>query len=167
MEMLPCARNPDYSVTRCGRVFRTVRARFGKPVPHEIAQTTGPRGYKWVGSGKPSGLYTVGVHRLVAEAFLPNPDGLPEVAHIDGNPGNNSANNLRWSSHADNQRDRYLHGTHNRGENSAYAKLKVLDVVALRAGVFQPDAVAAHRGVSAKYAREVAKGKDWPDVVTR
>lgn len=36
------------------------------------------------------------VHRLVAEAFLPNPDNLPNVYHIDGNRLNNKLSNLRW-----------------------------------------------------------------------
>lgn len=47
------------------------------------------------------------VHRLVAEAFLPNPNNLPEVNHIDENPENNVVTNLEWSSRLDNQR----HGT--------------------------------------------------------
>ena len=36
------------------------------------------------------------VHRLVADAFIPNPNNYPFIDHIDGNPANNNAENLRW-----------------------------------------------------------------------
>ena len=36
------------------------------------------------------------VHRLAAQAFIPNPDNLPEINHKDENPGNNSVDNLEW-----------------------------------------------------------------------
>lgn len=42
------------------------------------------------------------VNRLVATVFLPNPDNLPQVAHIDGNRQNNIVTNLRWSTIKDN-----------------------------------------------------------------
>ena len=42
------------------------------------------------------------VHRLVAEAFLPNPDNLSDVNHKDQNTSNNVLSNLEWLSHFDN-----------------------------------------------------------------
>lgn len=42
------------------------------------------------------------IHRLVAQAFIPNPDNLSEVNHIDYNRSNNMVNNLEWVSHQQN-----------------------------------------------------------------
>lgn len=43
------------------------------------------------------------VHRLIAETFLPNPENLPVVDHIDENKANNKVSNLRWCTHQQNR----------------------------------------------------------------
>jgi hypothetical protein len=54
---------------------------------------------------------SIRVHRLVAEAFIPNPSGHPCVRHLDGNPKNNHVTNLAWGTYADNEADKARHGT--------------------------------------------------------
>lgn len=50
------------------------------------------------------------LHRLVAELFIPNPDGKSEVNHIDGNKENNCVSNLEWVSSSENKLHAYASG---------------------------------------------------------
>ena len=86
---------PHLFVSRTGQVWTTTYNRLLKP---HISN----RGYLRIGLNKDKVIKTVGVHRLVAEAFIPNPDNLPQVDHIDGNKLNNTVENLQWISPSDN-----------------------------------------------------------------
>ena len=64
--------------------------------------SNGKRGYLVISLFHDGKMYLKPVHRLVAEAFIPNPEGKPQVNHIDGNKLNNNIDNLEWVTSKEN-----------------------------------------------------------------
>lgn len=64
--------------------------------------TTQASGYKYVMVEFNGKQKNCRLHRLVAMAFVPNPNGYREINHIDGNKANNNADNLQWITHSQN-----------------------------------------------------------------
>nr|DAH94678.1 MAG TPA: homing endonuclease [Caudoviricetes sp.] len=75
---------------------------------HLLKQTVGNKGYLYVTLNKNGKHWTYFVHRLVAQAFIPNPNNLPTVNHMDECRTNNCVKNLEWLSYKDNN----LYGNH-------------------------------------------------------
>lgn len=63
-----------------------------------------PKGYLSVSLSKNNKIKLQRIHRLVAQAFIPNPDNLIQINHKDGNKTNNNVENLEWCSCKDNIR---------------------------------------------------------------
>ena len=78
-----------YAVTSCGKVWSYRNEKFLKPRDNG-------NGYLFVNLYKNGGYKPKQIHRLVAEAYIPNPDNLPQVNHKDENKANNCLQNLEW-----------------------------------------------------------------------
>lgn len=68
-----------------------------------LKKTSFNKGYVYVSLSKNSVSKSYKIHRLVAEAFIPNPDNKPQVEHIDTHRDNNCVWNLRWVTPKENQ----------------------------------------------------------------
>ena len=93
-----------YQVSNLGRVKSLERVTISKNGKRYTCQELCLRfgnikGYKFVVLRKNCKSRQVLVHRLVAQAFIPNLDNLPEVNHKDENPANNCVDNLEWCTH--------------------------------------------------------------------
>jgi hypothetical protein len=84
----------NYEVSNLGRV-RNIKTR-------RILKTCNHGGYVIVGLSSKCKRKTFPVHRLVAKAFIPNPENKPHVNHIDKNTLNNNVNNLEWNTALEN-----------------------------------------------------------------
>jgi len=106
----------------------------------------------------------IGVHRLVARAFLGEcPIGL-HVLHGDGDKTNNHYSNLRYGTPAENVEDTRLHGRRKYGAQVANAKLDDDAVRHIRSSNRNGAALAAMYGVTAAHISAVRRGRAWQHV---
>ena len=78
-------------------------------------------GYVYCNLYKDNKAYPKKVHRLIAEAFILNPDNLPQVNHKDGNKQNNCVDNLEWVTDVQNKK----HGWDNKLYTADHRKQKI------------------------------------------
>lgn len=81
--------HPSYFISNFGRVFSK---KSNKVMKNRVVSKNG---YQQITLDNSQLL----VHRLVAQAFIPNPNNLPCVNHKDENPGNNDVRNLEWCTY--------------------------------------------------------------------
>ena len=104
----------------------------------------------------------VGVHRLVLLAFGgPPPEGDYEARHVNGDPLDNRASNLRWGTPTDNAADRDRHGNTLRGSRNGSSKLTDEQVIAIRQETGSRRAIAARFGISGTHVQRIRSGERW------
>lgn len=110
---IPILNYPDYLVYEDGRIWSNKTNKFLKP-----AYTRA--GYASVELFGYNGRKRFLIHRLVANAYIPNPNHYPQINHKDENPKNNHVNNLEWCTARYNMN--YGEGAKRRHSNIDYTK---------------------------------------------
>lgn len=111
----------DYLVSNLGRVYSNKSNKILRTQTHR-------NGYVTVWISTKDGNKTPTLHRLVAEAFVPNPSNKPQVNHIDGNKQNNCASNLEWVTQSENTIHAYKLGLQKLNHRNCKHKLYYNDI---------------------------------------
>lgn len=147
-----------YQISDFGRVRsieRSVLERGGRVHKVPGRTTNGSRdhyGYLTFGLCKDGKRRTVKVHRLVAEVFMPNPDGLPQVNHKNGCKADNRVANLEWCTLCENMAHAGAHGLSN------VSKAVKASAEARRRQIVRSDGVRFDDAGSAAEAAGVTRG---------
>lgn len=153
-----------YSVSSLGRI-RSDRANKNILRPH-----TG-RGYMVIGlTASPCSQLTQRMHRLVAQAFIPNPENKREVNHKNGIRADNRVKNLEWMTRHENMRHAFKFIKRNiaKGERIGTSKLTAGAVKDMRArwesGEITRVDLAKQYGISPRSIRDIVHRKTWGHV---
>jgi hypothetical protein len=106
------------------------------------------------------------IHRLVAEAFIPNPRNYPYINHKDGDKANNNVNNLEWCNNSMNQLHAFANGLQKGGCDHNNSKLKYEDVLFIKKNhtKFKQIELANMFNISRKAIYQILKGITYKNV---
>lgn len=159
-----------YEVSDCGRVRSTARQGPIRRVPSRLLKLCRSRcgGYYravlYVGARQFRRL----VHRMVAQAFIPNAHELPQINHKDGDKLNNRADNLEWCTPQENAQHSYAMGlsVSAKGERHGQSKLTIEQIEEMRrlSGSMTQREIARRFGVTQPQVSKIITSKRWAHV---
>ena len=150
-----------YQVSNHGRVRNKKTGKILKPYL--------TRGYLRVSLYNDSGRKCKLVHRLVAEAFIPNPHNKPAVNHINGCKTDSNVSNLEWANHSENMSHAHSNGLrpkiNTQGQNNGYAKLTEAQVIQIKQllddGKLTQKTIGSQFNVSRHTIKDIKSGRRW------
>lgn len=159
-----------YSVSFLGAVWSHAQSKYTKS---KWLKPSDRKGYKSVMLFKNGKATRHSIHRLVATAFIPNPEKLPQLNHKDGNKLNNFMGNLEWCSSKNNTHHAIKNGMREtvvasrRGEKSNWAKYDKHQIMSMRAlykaGHTQKQIASMYGSIQA-YISDVVNRKVWKHI---
>jgi hypothetical protein len=155
-------RDTDYFVTINGEVWRNNKQR--KPCYNQSR-------YQQLHLSINGKSKTMRIHRMVGECYIPNPNNLPEINHLDGNKSNNHVSNLIWSTQIDNikHRDNVLN-KRPKGEKNGNCKLTEEQVKWIRQNYIPRDKEFGRKFLCEKFnvskttIRRIINNLNWNEV---
>lgn len=146
----------QYIVDMYGSVFSLISNK-------QLKQSPDSTGYPRVNLSKNGKQTVIRIHRLVAEAFISNPENKPCVNHKNGIKSDNRVDNLEWCTYSENNQHAYDTGLIAKGENHYLAKLsndQVKEIRELRASTnLSQSKMGLMYGVSREHIRDIINYK--------
>lgn len=151
-------RDTDYWVNEKGEVFRN-----GKQLKPQMKKRKGKDRYYYITLSKNNKPVCDYIHRMVGELYIPNPDNLPEIDHLDGNRFNNHYTNLEWVTSKEN---------HDRAKQKGLieTKLTIDDIKWIKKNCVLNHETLGLRAIGRKFnvhmtlIRDIMNNKVWKDV---
>lgn len=149
-----------YLVSNYGNVYSTKSNKV-------LAVRVSHKYYSRVSLLREGKAYDKRVHRLVAEAFIPNPLNKPEVNHINGIRNDNRVVNLEWVTSDENTTHKVnilVTGDSFQGVKNGNSKLSVEDILAIRGSVLRNVDLSKIYNVSASHIHSIKIRKLWKHI---
>ena len=141
---------PNYLISKEGQVFSILKNTF-------IAKKKHPKGYLFVRLSNNGFVTHKTLNRLVAFAYLPNPENKPQVNHINGIKTDNRIENLEWSTASQNVQCFYDLQKDNFESNLVTKKSKI--IIDLNTGIFYSSIAELSKLLNINYQTMVSKIK--------
>ena len=161
-EIVVDSNNTKYEISNFGNVRNIETGKL-------ICGHTDKNGYVRINIYYHGKRYTKSIHRLVAKAFIPNPNDLPQVDHIDGNKSNNNLSNLRWVTASENIRAAFSNGLKTQyGENNPANKYSEKEIInaslLLQSGNYTCREVSDITGLTFETIGHISRKERWKNV---
>ena len=164
-----------YQISNCGRV-KSLKKVVDRGKCHRVFDECilkpgiDKKGYLRCSLSHNGKSKTFKIHRLVAEAFIPNPENKPQVNHINGDKLNNNVSNLEWCDQSENMKHACKMGLKLLGgENNPASKLTAKDVEYIKTHYNASDenfngvALSKKFGVNRKTISRIISGAAWKE----
>jgi hypothetical protein len=159
------AYNDNYEVSSLGKIRRSKPGK-GAIVGTIIKGDKNFKGYyrvQFTVDGKSKNIF---VHRLVAIAFIPNPENFPEVNHLNGIKTDNRIENLEWSTTSENCKHAHKTGLRKaqQGENhfrTKFTKSQILEIIKLDKSGWMRKDIAEKYKVANSTISSILNGHNW------